>query len=66
VSLTLSLFNDVGLITLDRRTVRINDADALKSLRRLAPTRIQVPRRSDTTQATERTLARETGAFAEV
>jgi CRP/FNR family transcriptional regulator len=65
VSRTLSLFNDVGLITLDRRAVRINDAEALKSLRRLAPTRIQGQPRSDPKQATERNQARETAVLAE-
>lgn len=37
VSRTLSAFNEIGLINVDQRSIGINDADALKSLRRLPP-----------------------------
>jgi CRP/FNR family transcriptional regulator len=50
VSRTLSLFNDVGLITLDRRTININEAETLRSLRRLAPTRIRGEQSCDAKQ----------------
>jgi CRP/FNR family transcriptional regulator len=39
VSRTLSAFNEIGLITVDQRTIGIKDPDALKSLRRLPPSR---------------------------
>jgi CRP/FNR family transcriptional regulator len=39
VSRTLSAFNEIGLISVDQRTIGIKDADALKSLRRLPPSR---------------------------
>lgn len=39
VSRTLSAFNEVGLISVDQRTIGIKDADALKNLRRLPPSR---------------------------
>ncbi len=39
VSRTLSAFNEIGLITVDQRTIGIKDADALKTLRRLPPSR---------------------------
>lgn len=38
VSRTLSAFNEAGLITVDQRSVGINDIQRLKSLRRLPPT----------------------------
>jgi CRP/FNR family transcriptional regulator, anaerobic regulatory protein len=37
VSRTLSAFNEIGLISVDQRAIGINDAEALKSLRRLPP-----------------------------
>lgn len=37
VSRTLSSFNEIGLITVDQRTIRINDPKALKILRRMSP-----------------------------
>jgi len=37
VSRTLSAFNDLGLITVDQRSIGIKDAEALKTLRRLPP-----------------------------
>jgi len=37
VSRTLSAFNEIGLITVDQRSIGIKDADALKTLRRLPP-----------------------------
>lgn len=37
VSRTLSAFNEIGLINVDQRSIGINDADALRSLRRLPP-----------------------------
>lgn len=37
VSRTLSAFNEIGLITVDQRSIGIRDADALKTLRRLPP-----------------------------
>ncbi|MFT5588560.1 MAG: CRP/FNR family transcriptional regulator [Bradyrhizobium sp.] len=37
VSRTLSAFNEIGLITVDQRSIGIKDPDALKTLRRLPP-----------------------------
>jgi CRP/FNR family transcriptional regulator, anaerobic regulatory protein len=37
VSRTLSAFNEIGLITVDQRSICIKDADALRTLRRLPP-----------------------------
>jgi CRP/FNR family transcriptional regulator len=39
VSRTLSAFNDIGLISVDQRAICINDLHALKTLRRLPPSR---------------------------
>ncbi|HAT31489.1 MAG TPA: transcriptional regulator [Janthinobacterium sp.] len=39
VSRTLSAFNEIGLISVDQRTIGIKDPDALKTLRRLPPSR---------------------------
>src|SRR5471032_1973107 len=39
VSRTLSAFNEIGLISVDQRTIGIKDAEALKTLRRLPPSR---------------------------
>jgi CRP/FNR family transcriptional regulator len=39
VSRTLSAFNELGLISVDQRAIGIKDAEALKTLRRLQPTR---------------------------
>jgi CRP/FNR family transcriptional regulator len=44
VSRTLSAFNEIGLITVDQRAIGIKDADALKTLRRLQPTRPRAKR----------------------
>lgn len=41
VSRTLSAFNEIGLITVDQRAITINDNAALKTLRRLPPSRLQ-------------------------
>jgi CRP/FNR family transcriptional regulator len=37
VSRTLSAFNEIGMITVDQRSIGIKDADALRTLRRLPP-----------------------------
>lgn len=37
VSRTLSAFNEIGLISVDQRSIAIKDLDALKTLRRLPP-----------------------------
>jgi len=37
VSRTLSAFNEIGLITVDQRSIGIKDAEALRTLRRLPP-----------------------------
>jgi len=37
VSRTLSAFNEIGLISVDQRSIGIKDADALRTLRRLPP-----------------------------
>jgi len=37
VSRTLSAFNEIGLISVDQRSIGIKDLDALKTLRRLPP-----------------------------
>ncbi|MGV3654347.1 MAG: helix-turn-helix domain-containing protein, partial [Noviherbaspirillum sp.] len=39
VSRTLSAFNDIGLIGVDQRAICINDIQALRTLRRLPPSR---------------------------
>jgi CRP/FNR family transcriptional regulator len=39
VSRTLSAFNEIGLIAVDQRAIEIKDAQALKTLRRLPPSR---------------------------
>jgi CRP/FNR family transcriptional regulator len=39
ISRTLSAFNELGLIIVDQRLIGIKDAEALKTLRRLQPTR---------------------------
>jgi len=39
VSRALSAFNEIGYITVDQRTIGIKDIDALKTLRRLPPSR---------------------------
>jgi CRP/FNR family transcriptional regulator len=44
VSRTLSAFNETGLITVDQRAIGIKDPDALKTLRRLQPTRSRAKR----------------------
>lgn len=41
VSRTLSAFNEIGFIAVDQRAVVINDVNALKTLRRLPPSRAQ-------------------------
>lgn len=42
VSRTLSALDDIGLISVDQRSIRINDRDTLKSLRRIPPSRSRV------------------------
>ena len=37
VSRTLSAFNEIGLISVDQRSIGIRDIDALRTLRRLPP-----------------------------
>ena len=37
VSRTLSAFNEIGLITVDQRSIGIKDPEALRTLRRLPP-----------------------------
>jgi CRP/FNR family transcriptional regulator len=39
VSRTLSAFNEIGMISVDQRTIGIKDPEALKTLRRLPPSR---------------------------
>ncbi len=39
VSRTLSAFNEIGLISVDQRAIEINNLEALKTLRRLPPSR---------------------------
>lgn len=41
VSRTLSAFNEIGLITVDQRSITIRDLDALKTLRRLPPSTLR-------------------------
>jgi len=55
VSRTLSAFNEIGLITVDQRTIGIKDPDALKCLRRLPPSRARskVPGRGKAATAAE-------------
>jgi CRP/FNR family transcriptional regulator len=42
VSRTLSAFNEIGLITVDQRSIGIKDVDALRTLRRLPPSSSRV------------------------
>jgi CRP/FNR family transcriptional regulator len=42
VSRTLSAFNEIGLITVDQRSIGIKDVDALRTLRRLPPSNSRV------------------------
>ncbi|MBD8656623.1 helix-turn-helix domain-containing protein [Oxalobacteraceae sp. CFBP 13730] len=42
VSRTLSAFNEIGMITVDQRTIGIKDAESLKTLRRLPPSRARI------------------------
>jgi CRP/FNR family transcriptional regulator len=51
VSRTLSAFNEIGLITVDQRTIGIKDADALKTLRRLPPSRSRAKQTSAAAKA---------------
>ncbi|MDL2357669.1 MAG: helix-turn-helix domain-containing protein [Pseudomonadota bacterium] len=53
VSRTLSAFNEIGLITVDQRTIGIKDADALKTLRRLPPSRSRAKQTSAAKQKAE-------------
>jgi CRP/FNR family transcriptional regulator len=50
VSRTLSAFNELGLISVDQRAISIKDAEALKSLRRLQPTRPRAKRKPELDQ----------------
>ena len=51
VSRTLSAFNEIGLITVDQRTIGIKDAEALKTLRRLPPSRSRAKQTSAAAKA---------------
>ncbi|WP_374040859.1 helix-turn-helix domain-containing protein [Massilia sp. erpn] len=62
VSRTLSAFNEIGMISVDQRTIGIKDADALRSLRRLPPSRT----RGKSVQARLRANARAEPAAAEL
>jgi CRP/FNR family transcriptional regulator len=42
VSRTLSAFNEIGLISVDQRAIAVNDLHALKTLRRLPPSRARL------------------------
>jgi len=44
VSRTLSLLDDIGLISVYQREITINDPDALKTLRRISPSKMRVPK----------------------
>jgi CRP/FNR family transcriptional regulator len=44
VSRTLSAFNEIGMISVDQRTIGIKDPEALKTLRRLPPSRTRAAR----------------------
>jgi len=41
-SRTLSAFNELGLISVDQRSIYIHDINALKTLRRLPPSRARI------------------------
>src|SRR5207302_4348917 len=41
VSRTLSAFNEIGLISVDQRSICIKDIDALRTLRRLPPSSVR-------------------------
>jgi CRP/FNR family transcriptional regulator len=41
-SRTLSAFNELGLISVDQRSIYIHDLNALKTLRRLPPSRARI------------------------
>jgi CRP/FNR family transcriptional regulator len=47
VSRTLSAFNELGLITVDQRMIGIKGAEALKTLRRLQPTRTRAKKKAE-------------------
>lgn len=42
VSRTLSAFNEIGLISVDQRTIEIKNAESLRTLRRLPPSRSRI------------------------
>jgi CRP/FNR family transcriptional regulator len=46
VSRTFSAFNEIGLITVDQRAIGIRDVNALKTLRRLPPSRARAKQES--------------------
>ncbi len=62
VSRTLSAFNEIGLISVDQRTIGIKDHDSLKTLRRLPPScsrakqRVAANRKAGTPACTEMKL----------
>jgi CRP/FNR family transcriptional regulator len=56
VSRTLSAFNELGLITVDQRMIGIKDAEALKTLRRLQPTRTRAKRKAELDQVGDSSL----------
>jgi CRP/FNR family transcriptional regulator, anaerobic regulatory protein len=47
VSRTLSAFNELGLVTVDQRIICIKDPEALKTLRRLHPTRTRAKKKAE-------------------
>ena len=49
VSRTLSAFNEIGLISVEQRAIGIKDIDALKTLRRLPPSRMRIKQEASKT-----------------
>jgi CRP/FNR family transcriptional regulator len=61
VSRTLSAFNEIGLITVDQRSIGIKDLDALRTLRRLPPSSSRA-KQSAAKRAKQAQLVNATGA----
>jgi CRP/FNR family transcriptional regulator len=59
VSRTFSAFNEIGLITVDQRAIGIKDINALKTLRRLPPSRARAKQESLNAARRSNVLARE-------
>lgn len=57
VSRTLSALNELGLISVDQKTIELRDVDALRTLRRLPPSKARAAKESTTTKprATKKT-----------